>query len=256
MVHVHEDMTGWVLAEHGVKDSLLTVLYRAPDYISPQGKQQIRYACKCSCGSDKIILVSPTALKQGKTKSCGCLRKPKGNKYDLSNDFGIGYCSNTGHPFYFDLVDYDKIKDYTWAEIIYTDSGYHELRTTITGSDGIKRPTRMHQLLCGEPRDHADRNPLNNRRSNLRPASAEENNRNRTLFQNNTSGIMGVNFEPKRNGWRARLYVSSKRLELGVFKEKDDAIKARLEAELKYYGDFAPQRHLFKEYNIIQKEGI
>ena len=32
--------------------------------------------------------------------------------------------------------------------------------------------------------------------------------------------------------------------------KKDDAIKARLEAEAKYYGEFAPQRHLFKEYNI------
>ncbi len=112
----------------------------------------------------------------------------------------------------------------------------------------------MHKLLCGVTCDHADRNPLNNRRSNLRPATTEENNRNRTIFKNNTSGIMGVNFEPKRNGWRARLYVNGKRLELGVFKLKDDAIKARLYAELKYYKDFAPQRHLFKQYGILEDD--
>ena len=34
---------------------------------------------------------------------------------------------------------------------------------------------------------------------------------------------------------------------------KEDAIKARLEAEAKYYGDFAPQKHLFEEYGIVLK---
>ena len=179
-------------------------------------------------------------------------RKLNSYKLFLVDDqgfYGIGYCSNTGNPFYFDMDDYDKIRDYTWAEVVYGSSDYHELRTTII-NNGSRKQVRMHQFLCGEPRDHADRNPLNNRRSNLRTASIEENNRNRNLFQNNTSGIMGVNFEPKRNGWRARLYINNKRLELGVFKEKEAAIKARLEAELKHYGEFAPQRHLFEEYNI------
>ena len=31
----------------------------------------------------------------------------------------------------------------------------------------------------------------------------------------------------------------------------DDAIVARLQAELKYFGaEFAPKRHIFEEYNI------
>ena len=32
--------------------------------------------------------------------------------------------------------------------------------------------------------------------------------------------------------------------------DKNEAIKLRLEAELKYYGKAAPQRHLFKQYGI------
>ena len=31
---------------------------------------------------------------------------------------------------------------------------------------------------------------------------------------------------------------------------QEDAIKARLKAELKYFGEFAPQKHLFKQYGI------
>ena len=38
----------------------------------------------------------------------------KYNKYDLSGEYGIGWTSNTNQEFYFDLEDYDKIKDYCW----------------------------------------------------------------------------------------------------------------------------------------------
>ena len=35
-----------------------------------------------------------------------------------------------------------------------------------------------------------------------------------------------------------------------MVKVKEDAIKARLMAEKKYFGYFAPQRHLFEEYGV------
>ena len=257
MVRVKEDISGWKMSEHGVPDSQLTVLYQTDDYIDRAGHRQARYLCECSCGSGKAIIASPNDIKRGNTKSCGCRtkelnskRQKKYNTYDLSGEYGIGYCSNTDSRFYFDLQDYDLIKDYCWAEVVYGKSKYHELRAPIDRNTSI----RMHMLLRGVTCDHADRNPLNNRRSNLRPATIEENNRNRSLFQNNTSGITGVSFEPSRNSWRARIYFNNKRHELGVFKEKDDAIRARLQAEAKYYKEFAPQRHLFKEYGILEDE--
>ena len=45
------------------------------------------------------------------------------NKYDLNlidehGKYGIGYCSNTNNKFYFDMDDYDKIKDIYWYEKI------------------------------------------------------------------------------------------------------------------------------------------
>ena len=36
----------------------------------------------------------------------------KYNRYDLSGEYGIGWTTNTNHVFYFDLEDYEKIKDY------------------------------------------------------------------------------------------------------------------------------------------------
>ena len=62
--------------------------------------------------------VSSQLLKPNGTQSCGCLQKErvresakarvKPNIYNLSGEYGIGYASNTGNEFYFDLEDYEK----------------------------------------------------------------------------------------------------------------------------------------------------
>ena len=43
---------------------------------------------------------------------------------------------------------------------------------------------------------------------------------------------------------------------LGCFSDKEIAIKVRLEAEAKYFGDFAPQRHLFEQYGITSQNDL
>ena len=66
----------------------------------------------------------------------------------------------------------------------------------------------------------------------------------------NISGITGVRLDKRRNKWRASITLNQKFIWLGEYADKDDAIKARLLAEAKYFGDFAPQRHLFEQYGI------
>lgn len=72
MVQVKEDMTGWVMSEHGVPESKLTVLYQTDDYVSPSGKREARWMCQCSCGSDPVA-IRQHAVKHGSTLSCGCI---------------------------------------------------------------------------------------------------------------------------------------------------------------------------------------
>ena len=254
MVQVKEDITGWKMWEHDVPDSRLIVVHQTDDYITSDGRHKARYLCKCNCGSNKEIIAFPYDIKHGEVKSCGCFQRDKlytehkkYNVYDLSGEYGIGYCSNTNSEFYFDLEDYELIKDYCWCEVVDKDNSYRELKAY----DVImKKQIHMHQLFGFTNYDHIDRNPLNNRRNNLRFATLQENNRNRNIFKNNTSGIMGVDWDKKRNKWRSRIYIDKKRLELGFFINKEDAVRARLRAEKEHYGEFAPQRHLFKEYGI------
>lgn len=53
-------------------DSRWTILQKGEDYVYPKsGNNSIRYICKCNCG--KIKLVHASHLKNGSSKSCGCL---------------------------------------------------------------------------------------------------------------------------------------------------------------------------------------
>lgn len=63
------DMTGYVMSEHGVKDSKLTVIKQVDDYIDPHGNHRIQWLCHCECGNETIIL--GTQLRSGRTKTCG-----------------------------------------------------------------------------------------------------------------------------------------------------------------------------------------
>ena len=229
----------------------LTVLERAEDYITPSGQCVPRWLCECSCEQHNKVIVRHNNLQRGKTQSCGCLRKENGykankkyNTYDLSGEFGIGWSSNTNEEFYFDLSDYDLIKDYCW-HVIVDRTGYKSLksRVPITG-----KKIKMTSLLGLQYYDHIDRNPLNNRRENLRAANSNQNGQNRSLFSSNTSGFTGVYFY--NNKWRTQIVVNKRKMSLGVYTNKEDAIKARLQAEAEYFGEFAPQKHLFEEYGI------
>ena len=55
----------------GQKFGKLTVKNRAENQVSPSGKSQTRWNCKCDCGSDNIV-VSGDYLKRSECPSCGC----------------------------------------------------------------------------------------------------------------------------------------------------------------------------------------
>ena len=255
MVKVKEDMTGWVMSEHGVPDSRLTVIKQIDDYINHTGERSAKWLCRCSCERGTILAVVGRDLRNGHTLSCGCYKREstarrhkKYNQYDLSGEYGIGWTSNTNREFYFDLEDYDKIKYCCWCENV-THNNYHTLM-----SRHNNQTVYMHWLICGKRYDHIDRNPFNNRKSNLRKAKQADNAKNISIRKNNTSGIIGVCWRKDRAQWKAYIRIKDKQKHLGYFDEKNDAIKARLMAEQKYYGEFAPQRHLFEQYEIIMYE--
>ena len=111
----------------------------------------------------------------------------------------------------------------------------------------------MHKIITDTDKniiiDHMNRNKLDNRKENFRYATKSENRINSKIRTNNTSGIQGVRFEQGK--WRARISIDGKYVHLGMFDSFEEAVKTRLKAEKKYYGEFAMQINLFEQYNII-----
>ena len=218
-------------------------------------KNRAYYNCKCNCGNNSIV--SSSALTTGGTKSCGCLkstiseRKKKTNRYEFFDNYVIGYdCNNKS--FIIDTEDYDKIKDYCWT---CSPFGYFCCTRKI---DGKRVNMKLHRIIMDcKPYDNIlidHKNTLekfDNRKSNLRVATRQQNMFNSQLAKNNASGFTGVYWSKKDKSWYSQINCGVNRVHLGYTKTKEQAIVQRLEAEVKYFGvEFAPQRHLFEEYNI------
>lgn len=233
----------------GKRFGKLLVIERVENHIKPNGQQVAMWLCLCNCGEKTIV--STYNLTHDKTKSCGCLREEshnkKYNKYDLSGEYGIGWTSNTNKEFYFDLEDYDKIKDYCWFESNnnYILSPQSNRNTNIP----IHRIIMLNEnnlnnteIDIDHIRGNTSRN--DNRKSNLRIATRTENLRNQTYRSNSTSGFIGVSFRKDRNKWRAYINVDNgKQLSLGMFDDYTEAVKTRILVEQKYFGEFAFEFH-------------
>lgn len=100
----------------------------------------------------------------------------------------------------------------------------------------------LHRILTNEQHqyvDHINGNTLDNRRDNLRICTNADNLKNRVnLPKNNTSGILGVRFRSDRNKWYSEIQYNGKSVYLGSYNTKEEAIKSRVEAELKYFKEY------------------
>jgi hypothetical protein len=82
--------------------------------------------------------------------------------------------------------------------------------------------------------DHKDRNKLNNSIHNLRESDDFKQQQNMPIRKGSISEYTGVS--PTKNGtWRAYINVNRKRLSLGTYKTKVEAIAVREEAKIKFF---------------------
>jgi len=82
--------------------------------------------------------------------------------------------------------------------------------------------------------DHINHIRTDNRWCNLRSVDRQANNCNRTLIALNTSGFTGVSYNKRTARWEAYIGFCGKKIKLGLHKEKQEAINARIAANLKF----------------------
>lgn len=87
--------------------------------------------------------------------------------------------------------------------------------------------------------DHENLKPGDNWIKNLRKATCSQNQHNRTINKNNTSGFKGVGWHKQQQRWRAYIVVNWKQKSLGLYDTKEEAHQAYCAAADKLHGEFA-----------------
>lgn len=100
----------------------------------------------------------------------------------------------------------------------------------------------LHRLIMNAPKglyiDHINGNKSDNRKCNLRFATAQQNQFNRKLGKDNTSGFKGVSRRGK-NSWEAGIKKDRKTTYLGCFSTPEDAHQAYINAAKEMFGEYA-----------------
>ena len=149
--------------------------------------------------------------------------------------FQIHYEPDTGKLIWKDYAGNRCVKPLTEAGYIHNTLGCRYVQVD-------KKLYKAHRLIWlwyygGWPENHIDHinhNPSDNRICNLRDVTHIENHKNTSRRGSNKSGFTGVSFYKRDKNWQAYINVDTKRIHLGKFKNKEDAIKVRKEAEIKY----------------------
>lgn len=202
--------------------------------------QKLQYLCQCDCGN-KINVIGE-CLRNGITKSCGCLYKEtrgdnqkKFCEYDLvSFSYGVGTTTNNV-KFYFDKEDYGYIKDYAW----YYD-GYYIQAHTLLSDEYTTQIIRLHRLVMKlKDRediqiDHINSDKTDCRKINLRRATIQQNNVNKKECYATTENPVGICF----NNSIKRYTVHIQRKAFGQCDTFEEALALRKKLEEEKYGNF------------------
>lgn len=140
-----------------------------------------------------------------------------------------------------DDVDYRLLATLAWQS--------HDGQRVSHGyvSQGRRNKLMMHNLIArsmgleipdGHEVDHKNRDGFDNQRHNLRVITHAMNLHNRDLQVNNTSGVSGVCWDTQNGRWKVQIRIPGMktRTHLGLFARFEDAVAARLRAEVRYLG--------------------
>ena len=97
----------------------------------------------------------------------------------------------------------------------------------------------MHHGWLPDEVDHKDGNTLNNKIENLRAASHSQNQHNRKLNKNNSTGVKGVVWYENRNSFKARCSVNGKSHHIGYFRDLKNAEQAIKLFRAQHHKEFA-----------------
>lgn len=148
----------------------------------------------------------------------------------------MGHCEiplTQGRVALVDAADFERISQHRW----YAKRDKHTFYAVRHGGQTTRRLIYMHrEIVGGALIDHRNRDGLDNRRENLRPATHAQNMVNRP----SASIYRGVRFMTRRRkNWQAQITVARRTRSLGYFATPTEAARAYNIAAVAAFGDFA-----------------
>lgn len=180
---------------------------------------------ECECGNQKLIPSS--YVKYGKVKSCGCLRSQKASDSNRKDITGKRFGKLTA------LEPTDK-RNPNNGSIIWKcrcDCG-NEIEVTATELHSKQVQS------CGCLYKSTRKNSTENRKDLVDNTAVSNLVRSKKTRSDSTSGITGVSFDKKALKWIAYITFQGRRIYLGSYYRKEDAIDARKEAERKIHDPY------------------
>jgi hypothetical protein len=149
--------------------------------------------------------------------------------------------STNGFDITVDDRHYDLLSTFKWRVI--TTLAKHKYALICLSESGKRKAIYMHRIVGQCPRglciDHINHNTLDNRESNLRIVTMSQNLMNARQLPRGLSGCVGVVWNKRSGKWLAQIRVNYQNKKLGLFRNCEDAIQVRREAERKYFGEYA-----------------
>lgn len=147
------------------------------------------------------------------------------------------------HTVEIDNEDAEKVLKYTWHVLYRHRDGLTTLQNVRARvkETGKYKTLFLHRLIMPDCAmiDHIDLNPLNNKKSNLRPCSESENMQNRRAYRNNKLNCKGVCFYNKIKKYRSQINHKGKHICIGDFNTKEEAAIAYNKKARELFGELA-----------------
>lgn len=134
-----------------------------------------------------------------------------------------------------DDVDFAWARHFQWSLSGYGYPKYHAKGKTIYLHKEIAKRLKLIGKI-----DHKNRDKLDCCHKNLREVTKSQNAMNSKIRSDNITGVTGVCYSVRDKRYIAQISVDGKHILLGYFKTIEEAIAVRRAAEIKYFGEFAP----------------
>jgi len=151
---------------------------------------------------------------------------------------------------HYSVSSFGNIRNEKTNKVLQPGKDTHGYYFVILSLNGKKKLHNIHRLVGNHfienPEnkrciDHINHITTDNRVENLRWATNSENSMNTSKRNDNTSGYPGVCFDKRRNKWMARIMINGKNITIGRYPTIEQAIEARKQAEIQYFGVYANQ---------------